>query len=126
MDFITCWAEQNKTKTRKWNEIGQLLVPGALNDNKTIRKAGGDIFASFGLEKPGNKLGKNNFSSGPWYFPWIWLKMSRIHVQTAGPHFLKVFTNPRRPISRPIDRSKWATCEASRASHFGTAKCDVR
>ena len=39
-------------KTKQLNGIGQMLVPGALNDTKKIRKAGADIFANFGAEKP--------------------------------------------------------------------------
>ena len=40
-----------------------MLVPGALNDTKKIRKAGADRFANVGPEKPDNKpvnLKKNN------------------------------------------------------------------
>ena len=43
-------------------EIGQILVPRALNDTKKIRKAGADIFANFGLEKPWNNLDNSNIS----------------------------------------------------------------
>ena len=39
-------------KTKQIGEIGQMLVPGALNDTKTMRKAGGDIFGNVGAEKP--------------------------------------------------------------------------
>ena len=35
-----------------WDEIGQILVSGALDDTKTIGKASADIFAKFGAEKP--------------------------------------------------------------------------
>ena len=34
------------------DEIGQMLVSGALDDTKKMRKAGADIFAKSGLEKP--------------------------------------------------------------------------
>ena len=34
------------------NEIGQILVPGALNDTEQIRTVGADIFADVGAEKP--------------------------------------------------------------------------
>ena len=34
------------------DEIGQMLVPRALNDTKKIRKVGADILANFGAEKP--------------------------------------------------------------------------
>ena len=62
MGFYMLWATQwggQKTKnTEKWDEIGHMLVPGALNDTKKIRKASADIFAIFALEKPGKN--KNN------------------------------------------------------------------
>ena len=45
-------GSKNKKKTKKWNEIGQMLVSGALDDTKKMRKAGADIFAKSGLEKP--------------------------------------------------------------------------
>ena len=35
----------------KNDEIGQILVSGALDDTKKMRKAGADIFAKYGLEK---------------------------------------------------------------------------
>ena len=34
------------------DDIGQLLVSGALDDTKKMRKAGADIFAKSGLDKP--------------------------------------------------------------------------
>ena len=34
------------------DEIGKILVSGALNDTKTIGKAGADMFANFGAGKP--------------------------------------------------------------------------
>ena len=46
----TTYRQQNKTE--QLNEIGENLVPGALNDTKTIRKASADIFANSGAEKP--------------------------------------------------------------------------
>ena len=39
-------------KTDNLDKIDQMLVPRALNDTKKIRKAGADIFANFGAEKP--------------------------------------------------------------------------
>ena len=36
----------------KIDETSQILIPGALNDTKKIRKAGADIFANSGAEKP--------------------------------------------------------------------------
>ena len=41
----------NKKKETNY-EICQMLVSGALDDTKTICKAGADIFANFGAEKP--------------------------------------------------------------------------
>ena len=41
LDFV---ESINQRKTKKWNEIGQIWVSGALNDTKTIGKAGADIF----------------------------------------------------------------------------------
>ena len=49
------WGSQHEKKTEKmnnWDEIGQMLVSGALDDTKTIGKVGADIFAKSGLEKP--------------------------------------------------------------------------
>ena len=46
-----------KKKTKKWNEIGQMLVSGALDDTKTMRKVGADIFAKSGPEK--NPINRN-------------------------------------------------------------------
>ena len=52
-DFYTFLGlDKTKTTTKTWDEIGQLFVHGALNDTKQIRKAGADIFANFGAEKP--------------------------------------------------------------------------
>ena len=45
-------GSKNQKKTKKWNEIGQMLVSGALDDTKTIGKVGADIFAKSGPEKP--------------------------------------------------------------------------
>ena len=53
MDVHTFGGSNNENKkTNKFDEIGQMLVPGALDDTKTMRKAGGDIFANVGAEKP--------------------------------------------------------------------------
>ena len=41
-----------KTKAKKFDGIGQILVPGALNDAETMRKASGDIFANFEAGNP--------------------------------------------------------------------------
>ena len=50
--FIFWGVKQNKTKSKKNDEIGQMLVSGALDDTKKMRKAGADIFAKSGLGKP--------------------------------------------------------------------------
>ena len=42
-----------KQQTKLLDEIGQMMVPRALNDTKAIRKAGADIFAHFEFENPG-------------------------------------------------------------------------
>ena len=59
--------QQQKYKTESLNEIGQNLVPGALNDIKKIRKASADCFANIGPEtsepKPGEKA--NNHNTNP-------------------------------------------------------------
>ena len=45
-------VKKTKKTNDKLDEIGQTLVPGALNDTKKIRKASADIFANFGAEQP--------------------------------------------------------------------------
>ena len=45
------WVKTTKKLEKKY-EIGQMLVSGALDDTKKMRKAGADIFAKSGLEKP--------------------------------------------------------------------------
>ena len=52
MDFHTFGGQNNQNKTENVDEIGQMFVTRALNDTKKIRKAGADIFANFGAEKP--------------------------------------------------------------------------
>ena len=58
MDVHTSW-DQKAEKTETWDDIGQILVPGALNDTKTIRKAGGDMFENIGLEQSRKNLEKS-------------------------------------------------------------------
>ena len=43
---------KNIKQTEKFDEIGAMLVLGAQVDTKKIRKAGADIFAIVGFEKP--------------------------------------------------------------------------
>ena len=62
-DFHTVWGEQTKQKRKTIDEIGRMLVPGALNDTKKIRKASADIFAKSGAEKHGKNVNKS-FASG--------------------------------------------------------------
>ena len=45
-------TKKTEKQMKKWDEIGQVLVSGALDDTKKMRKAGADIFAKSGLEKP--------------------------------------------------------------------------
>ena len=45
-------SKQPEQKRKKNDELGQIVVSGALDDTKTIGKAGADIFANFGAEKP--------------------------------------------------------------------------
>ena len=54
-------GSKNQKKTKKWNEIGQNLVSGALDDTKTIGKVGADIFAKSGAEKPQKNRKNPNF-----------------------------------------------------------------
>ena len=44
---------KTKKKRKDVDQISEMLVPGALNDTITIRKASADIVANFGLGKPG-------------------------------------------------------------------------
>ena len=53
-DFHIFGGQKTNKIRGKLNEIGQILVPRALNDTKKIRKAGADIFANVGTEKPWN------------------------------------------------------------------------
>ena len=39
-------------KSEQWDEIGRMLVSGALDRTKKIRKTAADIFAKSGLGKP--------------------------------------------------------------------------
>ena len=68
-------GSKNQKKTKKWNEIGQILVSGALDDTKTIGKVGADIFANFGAEKPLKTKQISNISpdflSFPTILPWV-------------------------------------------------------
>ena len=51
--WIFIFLEVRNTKNiGNLNEIGQILVSGALDDTKKMRKAGADIFAKSGPEKP--------------------------------------------------------------------------
>ena len=72
--FIKNWilgGSKNPKKTKKWNEIGQSLAPGALDDTKTIGKVGADIFAKSGPENNSKNRKKSKLSPGfsP-FFPW--------------------------------------------------------
>ena len=55
-----------------WYEIGQMLVSGALDDTKQMRKAGADIFAKSGPEKPPTNRKTKIYSPGfSLFFQWI-------------------------------------------------------
>ena len=45
------WGQKNET-IKKIDEIGQMLVSGALDRTEKIRKTAADVFAKSGLEKP--------------------------------------------------------------------------
>ena len=59
MDVHTFGVQTNETTKRKLNEqndeIGQMLVSGALDDTKKMLKTAADIFAKSGPEKPRKK-----------------------------------------------------------------------
>ena len=48
MKTLDFGGSKNQKKTKKYNEIIQMLNSGALDDTKTIGKAGSDIFAKSG------------------------------------------------------------------------------
>ena len=50
--FSCFWGQNNETKMQTNDEIGQILVSGALDDTKTVGKAGAAIFTNFGAEQP--------------------------------------------------------------------------
>ena len=51
-DFQVSEVKQTKQKTENNYEVGQMLVSGALDRTKMIRKTAADIFAKYGPEKP--------------------------------------------------------------------------
>ena len=61
------WGSNIKNKSEntilKIDKIGQMFVPGALDDTEKMRKAGADIFAKSGPENP-NKSEKIKIFSG--------------------------------------------------------------
>ena len=74
LDFhenVGFWRVKKPKKTKTWNEIGQMLVSGALDDTKTIGKVGADIFAKSGPGTPQKNLNKSKNSPGfSSFFPW--------------------------------------------------------
>ena len=52
LDFHIFGGHKTNKIKEKFDEIGQILIPRALNDTKKIRKAGADIFANSGAAKP--------------------------------------------------------------------------
>ena len=84
MDFNIFGVKKTKTNEKN-DEIGQMLVSGALDRTKTIRKTAADIFAKSGLEKTWKKQGEIKKFSGIFLvFPLVLAKNPWIPVQTAG------------------------------------------
>ena len=52
MGFHIFGANKNEKNWKKNDEIGHVLVSGALGDTKKLRKTAADIFAKSGPEKP--------------------------------------------------------------------------
>ena len=52
LDFHILGVNKNEKTLKKNYEIDQMLVSGALDQTKKIRKTAADIFAKSGLEKP--------------------------------------------------------------------------
>ena len=50
--FILLGSKKQKKNQKTNHEIGQMLVSRAVDDTKKMRKAGADISATSGLEKP--------------------------------------------------------------------------
>ena len=46
------FGDKKRNRMKQNDEIGQMLVSGALDDTNMIGKVGADIFANFGAEKP--------------------------------------------------------------------------
>ena len=70
---------------KKWDETGQMLVSGALDDTKSIRKTAADIFAKSGLEKT-QKTGKKSKRSPGFstFFPWTLPKTREFPYKRLG------------------------------------------
>ena len=47
MDFCTFWGQNSEKKNENLNEIGQILVSGALDGWKWMREAGPDRFLDY-------------------------------------------------------------------------------
>ena len=61
--FILLGVDKSKQNQNKKNdEIGQMLVSGALDDTKKMRKAGADMYAKSGPEKTKKNLKKSRCS----------------------------------------------------------------
>ena len=59
--FIHLGMNKRQKRTDQWDEFGEIVVFGGLNDTKKIRKASADIFAKFGLEKRRKNVTKSNY-----------------------------------------------------------------
>ena len=76
MDFHISGVKQTKTKNETNYEIGQILVSGALDQTKKIRKTAVDIFAKSGPEKPRENRTKIKIFSG--IFPNVPVDLAQI------------------------------------------------
>ena len=77
MDFHIFGDQKNEKQMKTNYEIGQILVSGALDQTKKIRKTAADIFQKSGLEKPWKNKEKSKQSPGfsP-FFLWTLRKSS--------------------------------------------------
>ena len=64
MGFSYLLGSKKRKKAEKCYEIRQMLVSGALDRTKKIRKTAADIFAKSGPEKPWKNRGGNQIVSG--------------------------------------------------------------
>ena len=65
LDFHAIGVKKTIKKRKRKYEICKFVVSGALDDTKTIGKAGADIFAKFGAEKSSKNRKISKFRSNP-------------------------------------------------------------